>query len=103
MITERNEQRIKQVSLLLDRKMLEIYQNYEGDPTKSAMLFFGDIPNDILVKREDALAGKESFTEWILITDECFNTEWLESLRGDYGVDVILVEDLAAVRVSLLL
>ena len=90
------------MKILLSRKLMQAYPEVEGDPTQDGMVFFGEIPDELLATRQAAMEGDESFREWMLISEELLGSEWLAELDDHYGVSVIFVDDLNAIRAALL-
>ena len=102
MSNEAIKDRLENVSWMLSRGLLWPYPGCQEEPTRRAMLFFGEIPETLFEQRKASMEREESFREWLWITDELFGSEWLEELRGDYGIDVICVDELPEVQRSLL-
>jgi hypothetical protein len=95
-------EKLRRIKLLLDYRLMETYPTSTGTPTLSGMVFFGEIPDELLATRQAAMEGDESFREWILVSEELLGSEWLAELDNDYGVSVIFVDDLNAIRAALL-
>ena len=99
---DKSDKRLKQVRSLLLHKLIKVYTNEAEASVSMATLFFGEIPEELLLRRGEAIARDERFREWILITDETMGSEYLEALRGEYAIDVIHVDDLCAAHFVLL-
>ena len=69
------------------------------DLYRTPVVFFDDIPFDLLEERKRRLEAEEGTREWYLVTD-CAG-EWTEGLRGDYGILISVVDDLAAAEAEL--
>jgi hypothetical protein len=93
---------LRQIKLLLSHKLMQAYPNVKGDPTQDGMVFFDEIPDELLATRQAAMEGDESFREWMLVSEELLGSEWLAELDDYYGVSVIFVDDLNAIRAALL-
>jgi hypothetical protein len=102
MPNEDTKVRLEKLGWMLSRGLLWPYPECSEETSKKAMLFFGDIPPTLFEQRKAAMEREENFREWLWITDELVGSEWLEELRGEYGIDVIYVDNVQEVQSSLL-
>jgi hypothetical protein len=96
------KERIERLGWMLSRGLLWPYPECTEEPLKKAMLFFGELPEPLFEQRKASIERDDSFREWLLLTDEAVGSEWLEELRGEYGIDVVCVDDLEETRRALL-
>ncbi len=88
---------LARIEFLLQRELLGLAPSVR-DPLQQALLYFEDVPAELLARRKDALATGEGAPEWILLRGDDAGAEWLEEMRGTYGMNVITVESLGEVR-----
>ena len=70
-----------------------VLYNYDNPTALLDQIFFDTIPNGLLRKHRQSILDHKPTECWFLITDEPPG-EWTESLIGDYGILVVLVDDL---------
>ena len=97
------------VVYLVRRSLLRIYDGSLSDHVQThPTVFFGpaagetrpSMPLALLKERKRRLDAHLYVSEWYLIT-ESGSTEYTEELRGDYGVLIVDVDDVAAARKEL--
>ena len=106
------------VTRLMNRKLLAVYDEHMGASVHTTPTVFFDAPFEtpaqgacddseehafpagLLEERKRRLDAHLYVREWYLIT-ESGSTEYTEELRGDYGVLIFQVDDVAAARRAL--
>ena len=99
------------VHLVVKRRLVSIYDGRLDDSIQTEPTVFFDrdhddestppaFPDALLNERKRLLDARLGTREWYLVTEEP-RSEWTEELRGDYGVLIVCVDDLAAARRAL--
>ena len=92
----------RSVRLLLEKKLLELWPRGlkklgAGLEVSRSLVFFHQIPSELLSERFHALERGARVGDWFLFTD-VDDPSWLGPMAGDFGVNVGVVESEAKVE-----
>lgn len=94
MILPNNENNWKRAQLLLSHGAIEFYSKEIQEPEEHALLFCGEIPNELLQRREELVARNEGARTWILVSDTVGGSEWVNEMSEVYALQIIEVINL---------
>ena len=77
--------------------LIQIYSGGAASPERG-LVFFGDVPAEILDCRGLAVEQGRGGAEWFLVTDRPRGSEWKDEVLDRRGLWVVEVDELARVR-----
>jgi hypothetical protein len=101
MILPNNEKNWKRAQLLLTHGAIELYSKEISEPEEHSLLFFGEIPEELLNEREEFVARNEGARTWILISDLIGGSEWVNEMSEVYALQIIEVDNLKDAEATL--
>lgn len=90
------DEELEELLLLVGHEEARIFSGLE-DLARETLVFFEDIPDDLLERREALLMSGRGGPEWYLVTEGQIGTEQEKELRAQ-GVLLVEVDDAAAAR-----
>jgi hypothetical protein len=101
MILPNNEKNWKRAQLLLSHGAIELYSKEISDPEEHALIFLGELPDELLNEREEFVARNEGSRTWILISDLIGGSEWVNEMSELYALQIIEVDNLKEAETTL--
>lgn len=94
---------VKSMRALVERGLLQLETHVARpvSPARSGLVFFDQVPESTLAARQRDIEQGGGAAEWYLVTSRPRGLEWKEKALARYGLWVVEVDEVDAVRAEL--